>query len=93
MAKKKVTKKSTIIKITYCSNYNGANVEVNGKYPDDSKAETVIDTVVNFAVDNCNGEGMFYGDIDDVEEVAIKAVKDVYGNDVEVVFEEDSVSS
>lgn len=82
-----------LVKVTYCSNYNGATVEVDGQYTDDNLSRDVIDKVVDAGADNCNEEGEFYGDIDDLEEVAIKAVKDIYGPDVEVAFEEDSVSS
>lgn len=82
-----------IVKVVYCSNYNGANVEVDGKYGEGVKADAVMDAVIDFGSEKCSDDGEYYGNIDDVEEVAIKAVKEAYGDDVQVEFEEDSTST
>lgn len=82
------------VKVAYQSNYNGASVEVDGEYADykDPKARKVIDAVVDAGSSNCSDEGEFYGDIDDLEEVAKKVVLATYGK-VDFEFEEDSIST
>ena len=80
------------ITVTYCSNYNGAylasdDVDVS------THDEDIITTIVDFAVDDCDDDGGYNGDIILLEEFCVKTVRDAFGADVNVIFEEDTISS
>ncbi len=91
------------VEVTYQSGYNGCTVTVDGadEFTTDValkvKIEAVQDAIINEAykdvIKRGRHEGEFNGDIDELEEFATKAVKDQFGADVEVTFEEDSTSS
>ena len=80
------------IKVTYCSNYNGAYLDSDdvdvAKHDED-----IITTIVDYAVDDCDDDGGYNGDIDLLKEFCIKTVREAFGADVVVEFEEDTISS
>lgn len=91
--------------ITYCSNYNGCCITatIDGKEIDEydpthgKKIEAVQSAIVSEAykdvIKRGRHEGEYNGDIDDLEEFATNAVKEQFGTDVEITFEEDSQST
>lgn len=82
------------VHVTYQSGYNGCDVDGDVT---PTQQQAIIDAVVNEAykdvIKSGRHEGEFNGDIDELEEFAIKTVKDTVGADVVVTFEEDSMSS
>ena len=82
------------IKVVYCSNYNGVCLSSeDGQKLDEDKEADVETTIADKAVEFCSEDGRFYGDIEDLEEFAVSTVKEHFGDDVEVLFAEDSISS
>lgn len=79
------------ITATYCTNYNG--FYLSGVDDNDDKADTVRTNVVDELVDKCDDDGAYYGSEDRAEEIIIREVKAVYGEDVNVTVEFDDVSS
>lgn len=89
----------TKVEVTYQSNYNGCSVygyTADGTEVDtdeDARLQTVSDKIVDEAYKECNPHGEFYGDTDELEEFAKKAVHEAFGEHVEVTFEEDNMST
>lgn len=77
------------VKVSYMSKYNGCDVQSS----DQTKSDLISDEIVDFAVQFCDDDGYFEGDIADVEAEVNKIVKKHFGDDVEVEFEEDNFSS
>lgn len=94
------------ISVTYCSNFNGASIDVletvDGT-PVEEYTETeayravedqLINAVVEHAGDECGEEGTYYGSIECLGEDVIEIVHGLLGNLCEEVsFDEDSTSS
>jgi hypothetical protein len=79
------------IEVTYCSNYNGASL--HSATIDVSEFEDIItDNIVDFAYGDCDDDGCYHGDIDELEEFCVKTIREKFG-DVNVVFEEDTFST
>ena len=92
----------TNIQVTYCSNYNGCYLRafVNEEqidpsdYPEiDEQFEECSSDIIDEAVDQCDDDGCFYGDLSKLKEFCITTVKAAFGDQVNVTFEEDSVST
>lgn len=93
------------IEITYCSNYNGCCITatIDGKEvgEDDPTYGKKIEAAQNAIIEEAykdviktgRHEGEYNGDIDDLEEFAINTVREQFGYDVEITFEEDSSST
>ena len=90
------------IAVTYCSNYNGCylTTEDGGElcgveeYPEYSAlTEACVEKIVNHAVDDCDEDGEFRGCSSDLKAFAITAVKLAFGDNVNVTFEVDRISS
>lgn len=77
------------VEVSYMSRYNGCDVQSS----DQTKSDLISDEIVEFASQFCDDDGYFEGDIADVEAEVNKIVKKHFGDDTEVVFEEDSFSS
>lgn len=92
----------TAIKATYCSNYNGAYLIAVGAEDDLSShddpevrktADKCVEAIVDTLVDECDDDGEYQGTKSNMIDVMTKEVKKYFGEHVEVVVEEDSVSS
>lgn len=82
------------VKVTYQSNYNGCSVSFENDLPMNTvEADRVIVDVTDLAYDDCDEDGVYQGDIDEVKEFAVQSVKKHFGDDVDVIFEEDSSST
>lgn len=82
------------IKAVYCSNYNGLYLKSeDGQQLDEDKVADVTSIITDKAVEFCSDDGLFYGDIDELNDFVVSTVKEHFGDDVEVDFREDSISS
>ena len=93
------------VDITYHSNYNGLSIVVNENFDisyhcggdvDNELIKlgtNIADKVVEFASESCDDDGEFYGNINKVEQLAVRLVREAFGDNIEITFEEDSVSS
>lgn len=87
------------IRVSYCSNYNGANFwvyDANGndiEQEHQAKVDECTNKIVEQAGDDCDCEGGYHGDIDALEDFAKKTVHEAFGEHVEVTFEEDNIST
>lgn len=91
--------------VTYCSNYNGCDIEVletidgtdPGEYTEsegfNAIKEQLVNAVVDHAVDECGEEGNYYGSIECLEEDVEGIMVALLGEEVEVQFAEDSMST
>ena len=85
----------TSIEVTYCTNYNGAYMYVNGGISDDemdgeqaNQIQSIRTNIVDALVDDCSKYGEFMGDEDDAEELIVKLVKEQFPDaTVTVVFD------
>ena len=81
---------SNIINITYHANYNGCTID---DVPEDDKYEQVCDDVSGTLFDHCDEDGYYCGNDHKVIKVCTAAVKEVYGDDVEVIVNIDQHST
>ena len=86
------------IRVEYQSQVNGCNLtdvttgeELMKWGPSiDLRAEEVADAVCDYGINYVDDDGEFYGDIDDVESIARRAVALHFGPEVIVTFVEDA---
>lgn len=88
---------SNSVKVYYHSNYNGCQlVELNGGDEDlleDDTHQEIMETIIDHAENDCDEDGYFEGDLNELETFSIALVKSKLGEDTTVLFEEDSLSS
>lgn len=81
------------IKATYCTNYNGAHVDVDGVYQTDDKSDECVSEIVDTLVDKCDGDGEYCGSDTYATNVITSIVKNYYGEDTTVTVEFDHLST
>lgn len=76
------------IKVTYCTNYNGCDIEgIEG-----IDEQQMVDIIVDHAIEECSDDGEFYGDEDDLEEFIKSTVHAIFP-EANVTVEFDHTSS
>lgn len=84
------------LQVTYCSNYNGVHVEIDGVtigWNTNPSVDAMTEEMVDWAVDFCDGDGFFDGDFDVLKTEFIAIAKKHFGEDISVEVNEDSFSS
>lgn len=86
------------VKLTYCSNYNGVDLMVDGNpiyCGTDPKMDAMTDEMAEWAYQHCDDDegGLFVGDFDELTEQFTTIAKKHLGDNIEVVVVEDSFST
>lgn len=78
-----------VVHVTYCTNYNGAYIKVNGAEVDHDQ---LTDAICNALINDCDEDGEFQGSETKANATITALVKQAYGNAV-VEVEFDDLSS
>ncbi len=83
-----------LIECTYAANYNGFAMQVDGvEGEDDPRFANIEDAVLSYAVDFCDEDGYFEGDVVELKRICEEAVSQQFSGDYELVFEVDTSST
>lgn len=80
------------IQVIHQTQYNGVELVCNDELPQ-LLVNECEETIVNHGQRYYDEDGCYQGDMNQLENFSIQTVKEIFGNDVEVTFEEDNTSS